>query len=42
MNGRFNSMLSGRMSISDIVYPISLTALGLFISSVAVEIRRWK
>jgi len=42
MNGRFNSMLSGRLSVSDIVYPLSLTALGLFISSVAVEIRRWK
>ena len=42
MNGRFNSMLSGTLSISDIIYPISLTALGLFISSVAVEIRRWK
>jgi len=42
MNGRFNSMLSGRLSVSDIIYPLSLTALGLFISSVAVEIRRWK
>lgn len=42
LNGRFNSMLGGKMSISDVVYPISLTALGLFLSAVAVEIRRWK
>jgi ABC-2 type transport system permease protein len=42
LNGRFNSMLSGKMSISDIIYPLSLTALGLFLSSTAVEIRRWR
>jgi ABC-2 type transport system permease protein len=42
LNGRFNSMLSGTISISDIVYPLSLTALGLFLSATAVEIRRWK
>jgi len=42
LNGRFNSMLGGRMSISDIVYPVSLTALGLFLGAFAVEIRRWK
>jgi ABC-2 type transport system permease protein len=42
LNGRFNSMVSGTMSLSDIIYPISLTALGLFLSAVAVEIRRWR
>jgi ABC-2 type transport system permease protein len=42
LNGRFNSMLSGTISISDIIYPISLTALGLFLSATAVEIRRWR
>jgi ABC-2 type transport system permease protein len=42
LNGRFNSMLAGTMSISDVIYPISLTALGLFLSAVAVEIRRWR
>jgi len=42
LNGRFNSMLSGTITISDIVYPLSLTALGLFLSATAVEIRRWK
>ena len=40
--GRFNSMLAGTMSLSDIIFPISLTALGLFLSAVAVEIRRWR
>jgi ABC-2 type transport system permease protein len=42
LNGRFTSMLAGRMSFSDIIYPISLTALGLFLSAAAVEIRRWR
>jgi ABC-2 type transport system permease protein len=42
LNGRFNSMLAGTMSISDVVYPLSLTALGLFLSATAVEIRRWR
>jgi len=42
LNGRFNSMLAGTMSLSDIIFPISLTALGLFLSAVAVEIRRWR
>ncbi len=42
LNGRFNSMLAGTMSFSDIIYPISLTALGLFLSAAAVEIRRWR
>ena len=42
LNGRFNSMLAGTMSLSDIIYPISLTALGLFLSAAAVEIRRWR
>jgi ABC-2 type transport system permease protein len=42
LNGRFNSMLAGTMSLSDIIYPISLTALGLFLGAAAVEIRRWR
>ncbi len=42
LNGRFNSMLAGSISISDVVYPISLTALGLFLGAVAIEIRRWR
>jgi len=42
LNNRFTTMLTGTMSLSDIVYPISLTALGLFLSAIAVEIRRWR
>jgi ABC-2 type transport system permease protein len=42
LNGRFNTMLAGTMSLSDIIYPISLTALGLFLSAAAIEIRRWR
>jgi ABC-2 type transport system permease protein len=42
LNGRFNSMLAGTVSLSDVIYPISLTALGLFLSATAVETRRWK
>ncbi len=40
--GRFNEMLTGKVMVSDIVYPLSLTALGLFIGSVVVEMRRWQ
>jgi len=42
LNGRFNSMLNGTISLSDVIYPISLTALGLLLSTVAVEMRRWR
>jgi ABC-2 type transport system permease protein len=42
LNGRFNSMLTGKMSLSDIIYPVSLTTLGLFLSAASVEIRRWR
>ena len=42
LNGRFTAMLAGKLALSDVVYPLSLTAVGLFLSSVAVEIRRWK
>ena len=42
LNGRFNSMVGGSISISDVIYPISLTALGLFLSTAAIEIRRWR
>ena len=42
LSSHFNAMVAGTISISDIVYPISLTALGLFLGSVAVEIRRWR
>jgi ABC-2 type transport system permease protein len=42
LNSRFSTMLNGTLSISDFVYTISLTSLGLFLSAVAVEIRRWR
>jgi ABC-2 type transport system permease protein len=36
------SMNQGTINLSDIVYYLSLTALGLFTGTTAVEIRRWK
>jgi ABC-2 type transport system permease protein len=42
LNGRFNSMLGGTMSFADIIYPLSLIALGLFLGTAALEIRRVK
>jgi ABC-2 type transport system permease protein len=38
----YDSLLRGTVALSDIVYYLSLTALGLFLGTVAVEIRRWK
>jgi ABC-2 type transport system permease protein len=42
LNARFSSMLGGTLNISDIVYHLSLTALGLFTGSVVIETRRWR
>ncbi|MGA2489349.1 MAG: ABC transporter permease [Anaerolineales bacterium] len=42
MSKHFASMQSGVIALSDIVYYLSLTALGLFLGTVAVEVRRWK
>ncbi len=42
MSKHFASMQTGIIALSDIVYYLSLTALGLFLGTVAVEIRRWK
>jgi hypothetical protein len=38
----YNTMSMGTIALSDLVYYLSLTGLGLFLGSVAVEIRRWK
>jgi ABC-2 type transport system permease protein len=38
----YDSLLRGTIALSDIVYYFSLTAFGLFLGTVAVEIRRWK
>jgi ABC-2 type transport system permease protein len=43
MNSRFyNSLLQGVINLSDIVYFLSVTALGLLIGSVVIETRRWR
>ena len=42
MSKHFASMQSGIIALSDIVYYLSLTAFGLFLGTVAVEVRRWK
>jgi ABC-2 type transport system permease protein len=42
LNGRFTTMLTGKVALSDVVYPLSLTAFGLFLGSVVVEMRRWQ
>jgi ABC-2 type transport system permease protein len=42
LSTHFSSMQSGVVTFSDIVYYLSLTSLGLFLGTVAVEIRRWK
>ena len=39
LNNNFNE---GILKLSSIVYFLSLTSLGLFIGSTAVEIRRWR
>jgi len=36
------SMNNGTINLGDVVYYISLTALGLFVGTTAVEIRRWR
>lgn len=42
MKGHFyNSMNTGVINLSDLVYYLSLTALGLFGGTMAVEVRRW-
>lgn len=38
----YDSMLNGVVALSDLVYYLSLTALGLFLGTIAVEIRRWQ
>jgi len=43
MNSRFYESLSqGIINLSDIIYFLSVTALGLFIGSIAIETRRWR
>ena len=43
MGRRFSESLNqGIINLSDIVYFLSVTALGLFIGSAAIESRRWR
>ncbi len=42
MSRHFASMQTGIVALSDIVYYLSLTAFGLFLGTIAIEIRRWK
>jgi hypothetical protein len=35
-------MNKGIINLGDIVYFLSLTALGLFVGTTAIEIRRWR
>jgi hypothetical protein len=41
LRSHFDALNGGTINLSDIVYPLSLTALGLFIGTSAVEVRRW-
>ncbi len=36
------SMMQGAIALKDLVYFLSLTAVGLFVGTVAIEIRRWQ
>ncbi|MCX6069066.1 MAG: hypothetical protein NT121_25530, partial [Chloroflexi bacterium] len=38
----YNNFNEGIIKLSSVVYFLSLTGLGLFIGSTAVEIRRWR
>jgi ABC-2 type transport system permease protein len=38
----YETMVRGQLVLADVVYYLSLTALGLFTGTIAVEIRRWQ
>jgi ABC-2 type transport system permease protein len=38
----FSNFLSGNITISNIVYPLSLTVFGLFVATLSIETRRWR
>jgi ABC-2 type transport system permease protein len=42
MSKHFASMQNGIIALSDIIYYLSLTALGLFLGTISIEVRRWK
>lgn len=42
MSSHFSGFTQGNINLTDVLYYISLTALGLFTGNIAVEYRRWK
>jgi ABC-2 type transport system permease protein len=42
MNMHFNNFLSGNITISNIIYLVSLTVFCLFVASMSIETRRWR
>jgi ABC-2 type transport system permease protein len=38
----YNSMAMGVLNLSDIVYPLTLLVLGLFLGTLTIEVRRWQ
>ena len=38
----YNTLNVGVIQLGDLVYYISITALGLFVGTTAIEIRRWR
>jgi len=42
MSSHFNGFYQGNVNLTDIVYFVSVTALGLFVGNIAIDYRRWK
>jgi len=42
MDRHFNAFQGGAVGLSDVIYFLSLTALGLFIGTTSIETRRWR
>lgn len=42
LSAHFSNMMNGTINLADVVYNLSLTALGLFVGSVVIETRRWR
>ncbi len=38
----FNNLIQGVIDLSDVVFYVSMTALGLFLGTVSIETRRWR
>jgi ABC-2 type transport system permease protein len=38
----YNSMANGVLNLSDVIFPLTLLALGLFLGTLTIEIRRWR